>query len=178
MALADMLEKLQVKTGDDSDMPDVPDDLSGLDDTPEEPDALPEDPKPARTQKQARRKLRLSADRPGKATAAQKRQISDGLLLLLTPAAAFWKMRDPVCGAAAWDAREETAKALAPIIARNPSMVRWFTAGDAPFLDILALLTALSTPLGTVWAHHVRHVPTEDLAPGGVAVDYSAYSAG
>jgi hypothetical protein len=158
--------------GDDADSGDdlrfsVPDDASSLEggDT---GDSLTPDPKPSR--RKSARKIPVST---GKPTVAQKKQVRDALLLLMTPATGFWAMRDQHCGGAAFEQREAIVDAMVPIICRNANMLRWFTAADAPWLDYLALLTALQ-PVGmSVWQHHVKHT----IGEGGEPADYSAYTA-
>lgn len=173
MAISDLMERL-AGNSDMSGTPDdvqvtAPDDLSGLDGVRGD-DALTPDPRPGRRKTKA---PSLVSGGPGKANAAQKKQVHDALLLLLTPATGFLAMRDPHCGGAAFAQREEIAKAMVPIICRNASMLRWFTASNAPWLDYLALLTALQ-PIGTaVWQHHVKKV---DPYGGEPQHDYSGYT--
>lgn len=175
MAISDVLDRLTPRQVDDSDDPSggAPDDLSSLDDGGEASssgDALTPDPKPARRKS----KMSAAASAPGKVTIGQKKQVRDALLLLMTPAAGFWSMRDPHCGGTAFAQREAIVDAMVPIICRNANMLRWFTASNAPWLDYLALLTALQ-PVGvSVWQHHVKK--TLDDAGGG-PVDLSAYVA-
>jgi hypothetical protein len=174
VAIGDLLSKLG---GDsDTDELDVPDDLSALDDDPDaEPDdALPADPAPRRRRAGARPAV------AGKATAADRRKVKDALTLMFRVVAGGVAMRDPVCGGAAVEACDATVAAVVPIICRNPGMLAWFTASNAPFMDILALLVALQPVVTTVWAHHVTHTigPGHPAAAGGEPVDLSAYTSG
>jgi hypothetical protein len=167
----DLLDRLGLRSGDadDGDDLDVPDDASELleDDAEEE---LPKDPKPSR------RKARLSLpEGPTKATPAEKRQVKDALSLIIKAPAGLWSMRDPHCGGALHDQADAIIKASLPIICRNPAMLRWFTAANAPWLDIAALVAALAPVVGTIYGHHVTHtVGAEEGAPD---VDLSAYAA-
>jgi len=175
MAIADFLDRLGGPAGapDDSELPEAPDDLTELLGDDEEP--LAEDPKPARK----RGPMRV----PGssvKASAAEKRQVKDALSLLIKAPAAMVSMRDPVCGGAASQQADDIIKALVPIVCRNATWLGWFTASNAPFLDILALITALWPVGATVYGHHWKKGPGHDHegAGGGVgSVDLSAYSA-
>lgn len=170
MAVSDIISKLSFSDEGDSTTElrfSVPDDASAIDG---EGDSLTPDPKPSR-----RRAPKSVASTAAKANAAQKKQVRDALLLLLTPATGFLAMRDPHCGGAAFAQREEIVAAMVPIVCRNPNMLRWFTAADAPWLDYLALLTALQPVGAAFWQHHVKKTIGHD---GGEAVDYSAYTAG
>lgn len=172
MAVSDLMDRLSAKISgepqDDDDF-EVPDDLSGLD-TGEADDLLPPDPKPSR-----KKRTLAPSTGSGKATTAQKRQVNDALLMLLTPTTGLLAMKDPHCGGAAFAQREEIVKAMVPIICRNPAMLRWFTASNAPWLDYLALLTALQPVGAAVWQHHVKK--TVGHGDGGGGLDLSAYTA-
>jgi hypothetical protein len=171
VAISDLLDKLGGGRDDDLD---VPDDASELLDD-EDGDELPDDPKPAR--KTSRAKI------PGsqvKATPTERRQVKDALSLLIKGPAAAVSFKDPVCGGAAMQQADQVIKALVPIVCRNPTWLAWFTAANAPWLDILGLITALWPVASTVWGHHFargRHEHGDDQAPGGGPVDLSAYAA-
>jgi hypothetical protein len=72
--------------------------------------------------------------------------------------------------------RDDIVKALTPIVCRNPAMLAFFTAANAPWMDYLALFQALM-PVGQMfWSHHVTHTVGAQES-GEVPVDLSAYSA-
>ena len=185
MALADLLKSGSVD-GDDSSAH-VPDDASELTAGTPDPgapaDELPPDPAPSRRSKQGRRRMRSATTATKKATAAEKNQIRDALTMLYTLPAFGLRMRDPHCGGALMDQRDAIVDALVPIVARNPAMVAFFTASNAPWMEYLALFQAL-LPVGQmVWGHHVTHTvggEADGVGPGpagGVPVDLSAYAA-
>lgn len=168
MALKDMLDRLSGDGDSGSDLTEdeftAPDDLSSLDAA----DLLAPDPKPARRTAKVPRAV-------GKASAAQKRQVRDALLLVLTPTTGLLAMRDAHCGGAAFAQREAIVDAMVPIICRNPAMLRWFTAVNAPWMDYLALFTALQPVGAAIWQHHIKKDVT--VMDGGEGLDYSAYTA-
>lgn len=184
MALADLLKTGSVD-GEDSSAQ-VPDDASELTgpgaDSGAPADELPPDPQPSRRSKQGRRRMRSStAAASKKATAAEKTAIRDALTMLYTLPAWGLQMRDAHCGGALMDQRDAIVDALVPIVARNPAMVAFFTAGNAPWMEYLALFQAL-LPVGQmVWGHHVTHTVGGEAGgvgpAGGVPVDLSAYAA-
>ncbi len=172
-ALQDLLG---VGASQDEDMQ-VPDDAStltgGAGEGPEPEDGLAPDPRPSRRTKRNRRAPAARA-RVGK---AESDQVRDALTMLYTLPAWGAKLKDPHCGGALLDQRDDIVKALVPIVCRNPAMLAFFTAANAPWMDYLALAQAL-LPVGqTIWAHHVTHTvgATEDA--GEVPVDLSHYSA-
>jgi hypothetical protein len=157
-----------------SDVPvsDIPDDVSSLDGASGFDDTLPPDPKPGKVRRTKGRVSRPAA--PVKATAAQKRQVADALVLLQSLLGGGIQLRDPVCGGAIVTNAEKVAEKAVPIICRNPLWLEWFT-GSAGFLDVLGLAMALRPVLTTVWGHHISHtISTEE---DGEPVDYSGYSA-
>lgn len=169
MAPLDLLERIGLTEPsgdiDDDDLPEIPDDAADLDDD------LPEDPRPSR--KRPRFSMPTGGD--GKATPAEKRQVKDALSLIIKGPAGLWSMRDPHCGGALAQQADAIIKSLVPIICRNPAMLRWFTGTNAPWLDILGLLTAFGPFVGAVWAHHVTHTVGGEVTVD--APDFSAYGA-
>lgn len=152
MATFDLLDRLGLSSSEpaaEDDLPDIPDDASELD-APD--DELPEDPKPSR--KAPKFSLPSSS---GKATPAEKRQVKDALSLIVKVPAGIVSMRDPYCGGALNDQADAIVKSLVPIVCRNPAMLRWFTAANAPWLDILAVITAFAPVVSTIYGHHVKH---------------------
>lgn len=174
MATFDLLDRLGLSsepTPEDAedDLPDIPDDVSELDDA----DELPEDPKPSRKKKAP---FSLPSSAPGRATPTERRQVKDALSLLIKAPAGVISMRDPYCGGALGDQADAIVKAMVPIVCRNPAMLRWFTSANAPWLDILALITAFAPVVTTIYGHHVKHtIGGEEAAHGGP--DLSAYIA-
>ena len=170
MGIHDLIDR--VRSGDE--ITDIPDDLSGLDDAeglaPED-DSLPPDPKPG--------KRRARAPRPAaalKATAAQKRQVEDALVLMQTLLGGGLALRDPICGGAITTSAEQVARSAVPIICRNPTWLAWFTGGTG-FLDVVGLLIALRVPVATAWGHHVSHTIGHSHEGEAEPVDYSAFTA-
>lgn len=166
MTISDFLERARLVVSPEDEPIDVPDDVSGLLDE----DLLPPDPKPGKS----RGRKTPKAGVPGKATAAQKRQVADALVLIQTMIGGTLQMRDPVCGHAVLDHAENVADKAVPIICRNPAWLRWFT-GSTGFLDILGLAVALKPVAATVWGHHMTHTLGDKAEEQGV--DYSAYAA-
>lgn len=167
MATFELLDRLGLSNSEpeqDDELPDIPDDASELD----ADDDLPEDPKPSRKAP----KFSLPSSTPGKATPSEKRQVKDALSLLIKAPAGMISMRDPYCGGALAEQADPIVKALVPIICRNPAMLRWFTAANAPWLDILGLVTAFAPVVTTFYGHHVKHTIGGE-APSGP--DLSAY---
>lgn len=175
MAVSDLVESLGFTRSqkDEDDLLDVPDDARELlDEDDELEEDLPKDPKPAR------KKSRLRVpEGTVRATPAEKRQVKDALTLLIKMPASVIAIRDPVCGGAARDAADDTIKAMVPLVCRNPTMLRWFTSANAPWLDYLALGSALAPVVTTVWGHHVTHTLGHDDDQGDDRVDLSAYAA-
>lgn len=165
MALTDLLERVGLAdpSGDLDDL--VPDDASALDDQEEE---LEPDPKPSRK----RAALSLPTSQP-KSTGAERKQVKDALTVCIKGPAAIVSIRDPHCGGALADQADDIIKALVPIICRNPAMLTFFTAANAPWLDILALFMAFKPVVSTVYQHHVKHSIGEERE----TVDLSAYAA-
>lgn len=88
------------------------------------------------------------------------------------------RVKDPHCGGALLAQRDDIVKALVPIVCRNPAMLAFFTAANAPWMDYLALAQALAPVAQTFWSHHVTHTLGHDDETGeGVSVDLSAYAA-
>ena len=109
--------------------------------------------------------------------AAARNQVRDALTMLYTLPAWGAKLKDPHCGGALLDQRDDIVKAMVPIVCRNPAMLAFFTAANAPWMDYLALGQAL-LPVGqTIWAHHVTHTVGRTEDAGEVPVDLSHYSA-
>ncbi len=177
MAMTDLLDRVRSTGGTPDRDPEsadllVPDDASELD------DSLPPDPKPGK--RTARRRIPRPAAAPAKATAVQKRQIEDSLVLLMTVIGGGISLRDRVCGPAITSNAQQVARAAVPIIARNPALMAWF-CGGAGFMDIFGLIVALQPVIGTAWGHHVTkstgHDGHDHGSGEGVPVDYSAFTA-
>ena len=148
----------------EEDILEVPDDLSEMSDEGLFESPLLADPKPAR--KTTSNKTRT------KGTSSEKVQVKDALALLIKTPATLWAMRDPRCGGRMLTQADATIDALTPIILRNPAMLAWFTAAGAPWLDILALVTALAPVASDVWGHHIRHDGRQEVSD-----DLSSYAA-
>lgn len=165
MAIADLLERLSGGNAVEED-PDIPDDVSELDDQ----DLLDPDPSPVR---KSRPKLRAAA--PPRVTAGQRRTVKDAWTTLFTVPAGVVSLRDPICGGAALDQVDALAEALTKVTARNPAMLAWFLGDAAPWLDWMAVVMAARPIVTTIWGHHVSHtIGQEDE---NAQVDYSAYNA-
>lgn len=170
MGLQDILDRARFTETPDDSAPlavDIPDDASAID------DILPADPKPGKARKT---RVRPPRTMPGKATAAQKRQVEDAIEMMLSLLGGGLSFRDEICGPAITGQAKAVAKAASPIICRNPAMLAWFVGGTG-FLDAMALITAC-WPIGqTIWQHHVTHGIGHDEDGEGQGVDYSAYAA-
>lgn len=177
--LSDLLSRVGAPDGEGADVPDDASTLTGAAGDGQDPDGdrLAPDPQPSRRS----RKGRSRAGRPaqGKASKAEQDQVRDALTVLYTPAAWGVRLKDPHCGAALLEQRDDIIKTLTPIVCRNPGMLAFFTAANAPWMDYLALAQALAPVAKTIWSHHVTHTVghDEDTAGGGVPVDLSSYSA-
>jgi hypothetical protein len=168
------------KTAEDDPQQDGPDaptpDTSG-DDAPE----LPADPPPSRRSRKGRRTAARATNVRTTATKADRDQVRDALTMLYTLPAWGLTMKDPHCGGVLMQQRDDIIKSLVPIVCRNPGMLAFFTAANAPWMDYLALMQAL-LPVGqAVWGHHVTRTvgpaaPDEQAAGGGL-VDLTAYTA-
>ena len=174
--LADLLRSAP----EDDGATDVPDDLSELtggDGSPvADPDQLPADPQPSRRSRKGRSRSRAAAG-PASATKADRDQVSDALTMLYTLPAWGAKLKDPHCGGALLEQRDAIIKSLVPIVCRNPAMLAFFTAANAPWMDYLALAQALGPVAKTIWSHHVTHTVGDGQDLGEVPVDLSAYAA-
>jgi hypothetical protein len=147
-------------------LPSAPDDLSGLEDL-DDVEAMPQDPKPKR-----KRAGRVRPAAPARVSAAVRRQVADSLQVMIVFPATAWAMRDPICGGKMLEQAEASAKALAPIICRNPQMLAWFTNGGG-LMDFLAVGSALSPVATTFWGHHISHTIGHDHeGEQGGAADY------
>ena len=147
MEFDNLISKLKgnVREVSEDDIPDVPDDLSSLDE-----DILPPDP-PA-----ARRTAKTPRKPAAKPTKAVQSQVADALTMMITLPAGVLAFRDPICGGAVLDQADEVVAKLVPIVCRNPAMLRWFTEG-AGYMDFFALATAVFPIARTIWSHHVTH---------------------
>lgn len=175
MALQDLLRSGQVDG--ETRVPDDPSELTAAGAEGGAGDELPPDPAPSRRGKTRRSKVRQTTAAK-RATKAEQDQVRDALTMLYTLPAWGLSMRDAHCGGALMDQRDAIVGALAPIVCRNPAMLAFFTAANAPWMDYLALFQALMPVAQTIWGHHVTHtVGGTDAGPGGVPVDLSAYSA-
>lgn len=168
MEIDNLISKLKGNVREVSDeMPEVPDDLSGLD---EEGDVLPPDPPAARRTSKPARKA------PPKPTKAVQTQVADALTMMITLPAGIMAFRDPICSDAVLEHADNIVAKLVPIVCRNPAMLRWFTEG-AGYMDFFALATAVAPVARTIWAHHVAHsIEGEDQEDGGEQ-DYNRYVA-
>ena len=165
MEFDNLISKLKGNVREVDETLDVPDDLSGLDET----DLLPPDPPAARRIAKTPRK---SAAKPTKAV---QNQVADALTMMITLPAGVLAFRDPLCGGAVLEQADEVVAKLVPIVCRNPAMLRWFTEG-AGYMDFFALATALFPIARTVWAHHVTHsIGMEEEDEG--AEDFNRYVA-
>lgn len=171
MDLQELLGRARSGGHDDtSDMPDlqIPDDASSLDDT------LPPDPKPGKAKRQPLRAPRTGAP---KATAGQRRQVEDSLMMMMQLLGGGLSFRDQVCGPAINENAANIAKAASPIICRNPAMLAWFVGGTG-IMDLMALCIALQPVAMTIGRHHITHSIGHDHGQEEVGpVDYSAYGA-
>lgn len=147
MEFDNLISKLKgnVREVSEDDIPEVPDDISGLDS-----DVLPPDPPAARRTAKSPRKT------AAKPTRAVQNQVADALTMMITLPAGVLAFRDPVCGSAILDQADEVVAKLVPIVCRNPAMLRWFTEG-AGYMDFFALATAVFPIARTIWSHHVTH---------------------
>lgn len=165
--------------GSKEDLPEVPDDASALDQESGEGDQLPADPAPSRTSGRRRSRSRASRNAQ-KATRQEQDQVRDALTMLLTVPMWAGQMKDPVCGGKIMEEREAIIKSLVPIACRHPAALAFLTGSDAPWMEYLALMTALKPVIQTVWGHHVTHTigtPLEPEQDGGGLVDLSRYTA-
>lgn len=90
-----------------------------------------------------------------------KQDIKDKLEFFLAMGGLTWEARDPICGAAFNDRTDKIAEKLVPIIARNPTLLKWFSSGEnvSTVLDLLVVLF----PVGKlVVQHHVFHSISHD----------------
>ena len=170
LAIENLLQKVRAgsdpEPGPDLDIS-APDDLSGLT---EADDLLEPDPKPDR-----KRAPRVREGGRSRITAAQRRQVEDALVILMTMPAAGWALRDPHCGNAALQAVKPTAKSLVPIIARNPVWLAWFTS-DTGWLNWLGVAVALKPVATAVWSHHVaKTVSAPQAGEDGETDAYAGY---
>lgn len=166
--------------GAKEDLPEVPDDASALDSEGAPGDELPADPAPSRTSGRRRSRTRASRNAQ-KATRQEADQVRDALTMLLTVPMWAGQMKDPICGGAVMAEREAIIKSLVPIACRHPAALAFLTGSDAPWMEYLALMTALKPVVQTVWGHHVSHTigaqdPESDQGGGGL-VDLSRYTA-
>lgn len=175
MATMDLMERLGFsRPAEDAEdeIPEVPDDARELLEDDDQEEDLPKDPPAARKKS---RTVRMPEGKV-KATAAEKRQVKDAMALIVKVPAGIWAMRDPHCGTALQEQADDIIKAAVPIICRNPTMLRWFTATNAPWLDMVALISAFGPFIATVWGHHVTHTVGELPQDGGQGVDLSSYA--
>lgn len=165
--------------GAKEDLPEVPDDASALD-SEGAGDELPADPAPSRTSGRRRSRTRASRNAQ-KATRQEQDQVRDALTMLLTVPMWGAQMKDPICGGAVMAEREAIIKSLVPIACRHPAALAFLTGSDAPWMEYLALMTALKPVIQTVWGHHVTHTIGGESEPdeqgGGGLVDLSRYTA-
>lgn len=166
MEFDNLISKLKGNVREVDDTLDVPDDLSGLD----ESDLLPADPPAARRTAKTPRKV------PAKPTKAVQNQVADALTMMITLPAGVLAFRDPICGGAVLEQADEVVAKLVPIVCRNPAMLRWFTEG-AGYLDFFALATAVFPIARTVWAHHVTHSIGTEGEDADAGEDFSRYTA-
>jgi hypothetical protein len=175
MGISNLFDTRGAGSGGDAE-DDTPEDYAaGVPEEPDGPsaDALPPDPKPRRSG----RGRRVAPPPAAKVTAAQKRSVEDSIFLLMMIPGGAIRLRDPHCGQAITANAREVAKACVPIVARNPNVLAWFVAAGAPFMDWLALASALSPIAAAFWSHHVTKTAGQDAAGGEDAPDYSQFTA-
>lgn len=175
MALTDLIENGKAYLGNLRDTPeedeiDVPDDVSELVDGGED-DALEPDPKPVRKGGPTKRRQPTA-----RVTAGQRRQVQDALVLLMTIPGGILQMRDPICAAAVLDNADAIAAKAVPLITRSPAALAWFIGSAAPWMDWIALISAMAPVVSTIWGHHVTKTIDHDHE-GGLGGDFSQYSA-
>ena len=175
--LADLLRNGAPESDDAVDVPDDPSELTGADGPgPAEGEQLAPDPQPSRRNRKGRRNGRAAAAST-RATKAEQDQVRDALTMLYTLPAWGLQLKDPHCGGALMEQRDAIIKSLVPIVCRNPAMLAFFTAANAPWMEYLALGQALAPVAKTIWSHHVTHTVGDAQGQGEVPVDLSAYAA-
>lgn len=137
-------------------------------------DGITADPAPAHKS----RKTRAKPGPKPKATATQKKDVTDALTMMIEMPAAVLSFKDPVCAGAVLSQSDEVIKKLVPIVCRNPRLLEWFTTG-AGYMDWFGLATALFPIVKTVWQHHVAkpHDHQEGGQYAGNPPDFSHYTA-
>lgn len=70
-----------------------------------------------------------------------------------------WAMRDPYCGSIALDHYENIAAKAAPLLAKNPIVVKYLTTGSN-FKEAMDLALAMLPVIQAVYAHHMAHSVT------------------
>lgn len=170
----------EILGGTTEDIPDVPGDASSLDEG-AAGDELPADPAPSRTSGGKRRARTRGARAAARKTTRQEQdQVRDALTMLLTVPMWAGQMKDPVCGGSVMENRDAIINSLVPIACRHPAALAFLTGSDAPWMEYLALMTALKPVIQTVWGHHVSHSigsDAPDAEQGGGLVDLSRYTA-
>ena len=175
--LADLLRTGATESEEPFDVPDDPSGLTGGDGPePADTDQLAPDPQPSRRSRKGRRSGR-AAGTGGRATKADQDQVRDALTMLYSLPAWGLRLRDPHCGGALMEQRDDIVKALTPIVCRNPAMLAFFTSANAPWMDYLALFQALMPVGQMMWSHHVTHTVGQQQESGEVPVDLSTYTA-
>lgn len=109
------------------------------------------DADPDRPEKPADRAPSFVGD---KLPTAVKKDIQDKCEFLLQLVALGWSTRDPICGGEFEDRVDQIAQKLVPIIARNATLLKWFSSeGSLPAtLDLAIVLFPIAK---TVVQHHV-----------------------
>lgn len=170
-ALQDLLG---VSQGEDVQVPDDASTLTGAVEGLEPEDGLAPDPQPSRRTRRNRRQAPAPRARVGK---AESDQVRDALTMLYTLPAWGLKLKDPHCGGSLLEQRDDIVKTLVPIVCRNPAMLAFFTAANAPWMDYLAFAQALFPVGQTIWAHHVTHTVGHSEDTGEVPLDLTRYNA-
>lgn len=137
-----------------------------------DPDPGWDDEGPEKVTEKIASKIRATAARPVRVTAAVRKDVRAKTAMLLMLGARTWAARDEYCGGAALDAVPGVSAALADILCDSPDMVRWFSAGTG-YMKWLNLMMALQPVGEAVWGHHIAHTVGEDVQPQ----DWSAYVA-
>lgn len=163
MARTALLDKLSFSSESESELeseiPDYPPDMGGVEpdeESPDEPELEP-DPKPKRS-KAGRSTVTTAAP---KVTAAMRREVRETLQVMLELPVMLWERRDPTCAAVAGEQLEPITDAVLAIIVRRPAWVAAFLDAGAS-AEWIRLTRALWPVLMTIWAHHVAKTVGQD----------------
>lgn len=131
-----------------------------------------DEPQPTKLGEKITAKIRTTAARPVRVTAAVRKDVRGKTAMLLMLGARTWAARDEICGSAALEAVPDVSAALADILCDSPDIVRWFSAGTG-YMKWLNLAMALQPVGEAVWSHHIAH----SIDDAGREQDWSAYVA-